>query len=682
MISGNLNGPQRVIPDNSSNRLDIEFFTESHVKNISIGSVIKQLYLSNTIADVREAFLNLRPASTKPSRRKTVEVLSNCSLTLESNFESIRCFKNYIQTLPWTKNPENAYLGAVGFSEASLVKGASQVLELVGDKAVNIILINSKGNNTEKKRMGIQVPEWDKKYPNSSFIGDYSPSKFAGGLVPYYITCNLTKIAKTRNCTNYEIRAKVIHNSSSYHLKNYHLRLLEKFDLNQIPEFADQHVLKIGAVRIFPNIYYITREFKGQRKDIKLLMRYNYTKKITTFGQSSPRIARLINQMELPFNLTNDMNFDVCFGGSVLMAFLSPSEQSEKKFPPKIYAYFQMYSVTIGFFIPLKRHWDELDMGIFDFLTIRRLQCFDNYFAVIGDDRTSSKKSRITIFSYNTIRQRYNQTQIVLEPEFPNLLDPLNIRRYDQVLDKARPGLEYQVKFIRLTQKNQIVFDNATILVFKSVYKPWYRDDNLLRGAPPDTKAEGRLAKNYTDEINFDANALFHESIYYMKGVNFKGKPVDINQTVVSTFGPPDQILRNQAPFRFTVSHGDKIQVFKSKLSNKTDKLKLQEKEYMMNDLVQVVGTIVSTQLCYRGGEVYNVTSSENWPQLTDKLYMQKKGHPNRDRMIRRFSTIVDFSAKLSNTSSTPNCTIKQFISNIYLNNNPVSVEAIKSQEE
>ena len=110
LITGNLRAPQKVLPSNSSNRLDIDFLTQSTVKNISVGAAIKKVHYIDSILTLRQGFLRLRNASTRPSRRKTVEVLSNCSLTLESEFESITCDKHYFQTIPWTKNPQDAYL--------------------------------------------------------------------------------------------------------------------------------------------------------------------------------------------------------------------------------------------------------------------------------------------------------------------------------------------------------------------------------------------------------------------------------------------------------------------------------------------------------------------------------------------------------------------------------------------
>ena len=81
-------------------------------------------------------------------------------------------------------------------------------------------------------------------------------------------------------------------------------------------------MIKIGAVRNLPNIYYITRDFTGQRKDVRLMMRFNYTKKLEGDIGRYGTLYREINQMELAFNLTNDMNFDICFGGSKLMLFV------------------------------------------------------------------------------------------------------------------------------------------------------------------------------------------------------------------------------------------------------------------------------------------------------------------------------------------------------------------------
>ena len=53
-------------------------------------------------------------------------------------------------------------------------------------------------------------------------------------------------------------------------------------------------------------------------------------------------LFRQIKHLEFPFNLTNDMNFDICFGGPMLMTFISTSHKSSKIFTPKLYIYYLM----------------------------------------------------------------------------------------------------------------------------------------------------------------------------------------------------------------------------------------------------------------------------------------------------------------------------------------------------
>ena len=181
---------------------------------------------------------------------------------------------------------------------------------------------------------------------------------------------------------------------------------------------------------------------------------------------------------------------------------------------------------------------------------------------------------------------------------------------------------------------------------------------------------------------------MFHESIYYFKGAEFKDDPVYIRQTVNSTFGPKNLNFTNEVHFTFTpTTKVDEFQIFRSLVVDDKKKINLTKRDYKLGNLVEVAGTIMSTEIYYNGGELYNVTKSKNWPQMTDKLYEMREEHPNRNRIMRRFSTIVDFSTKWKNrtNNSSSNSTApmtKQFISNIYLNNNPIPVDTITNQEE
>ena len=696
VITGNLKAPQRVLPDNSSNRLDIQFYTQSTIKNITIGVEVEKFYLDNTISVLRKTFFRPQPASTKPSRRKTLEVFTNCSLTMESNFETMWCYNHFFQGYPKTENPNDAYLGAVGFSRSFLSGTAGEIMELVGDRVVNLVILQAKSNRKGRRTFGIQVPAWDKTKRNSTFISDYGPPSSGGFYSPFYLTCNLTTPEMTRNCTHYEIRSYIkfdpVTKTKSF---VYYLALLEKFDLNKIPEFANHHILRIGAAGGIANIFYITREFGAPRSKIKILMRYNYTKKINTANLMTARLYTKVDRFELPLNLTDDMNFDICMGSARLVMFVSPSAETTKEnmFPPKVYIYTQMKGFLVSPFYGgySRMYWKELYMDGFNFTTIRRLQCFDDYFAVIGDDKKTPGNTRLTVFSYEIIKNRFSfrQSGQTGDAALGNLIDPLNLRRYDQSLPKAEPGLEYQIKFIRLTQRNQFVFERATFLILKSTYKPWYKDEDLLKGNPPDTSAESSLSKNYTEEIQLEAKALYHQSIYFLKGFIFENnQPTNINQTVVSSFGPPDLGFQNKARFSY-INLIDKAQIFKSKLFDLGNKIQVKNQNYNLSDLVQADGTIVSLEVYYSGGEVYNITTSPKWPLLTDKLFKSRKGVPNRNRLLRSSSSVIDFSSSYLNqtapnnkNSSSSSTKIKLFTSNIYLNKNPKPVDTIVSTEE
>ena len=658
VITGNLDAPQKVLPNKSPNRLNIQFYTNSTVKKITIGFEVDKFYLNDTITYLRKTFLRPRPASTKPSRRKTLEVFTNCSLTMESNFETLYCYNHFFQGYPRTKDPKDAYLGAVGYSNSFLSGNAGEVFEMVGDRVVNLVVLTAKvkDNGKQKRRgrnvFGIHVPEWDKSKRNSSFISDFSPKDANDFYSPYYITCNFTAPNVTRNCTHYEIRKDQQFDPLTKQVQNkYYLKLLEKYDLNQIPEFTNQHILKVGSAGYLPNIFYITRKFGGERKDIKVLTRFNYSIKVLTMNQKTSRRYRKINHFELPFNLTNDMNFDMCLYSNRLYMFISPSAETpqDKWFSPKIFLYDQMSASLVNRFTGSysQHYFKEVDMGLFNFNTIRRLQCFDNYFSVIGEDKKTRGMTRLSVFGYYKLYDRQSTKQYINDgpPAFIQPLDPLNLRRFDKVLPNAEPGLEYQIKFIRLTQRNQIVFRRAVFLILKSAFQPWYKDESLLQGNPPDTRAETTLAKNYTDEITLKARALYHQSIYFLKGFIFEdNQPTNIEQTVVSTFGPPELNFTNKANFSY-INLIDKVQVFKSKLSSIENKIRLKNQKYNVSNLVQLEGTVISLEVYYNGGQVYNVTSNKDWPQLTDKLFQARTGLPNRNSIMRRFSTIVDFSA-------------------------------------
>ena len=707
VISGNLEGPQRVLPNTSPNRLNIAFYTESSIRNITIGVQIVKFNLNNTVTSVGNIFLKPRNASIKPSRRKTLEMFSNCSLTMESNFETIWCYNNFFQGYPKTKDPKDAYLGAAGYSHSILRGNSAQILELVGDTVVNIVLLTSWKGKQSRTIFGIQVPEWDKRYPNSSYISEYQPVLTYGiRQRPYYLSCNLTHPETSRPCSYYETRVASTFNADTLKVDQiFYLSLIEKFDLNQIPEFEGQQVLKIGSAAKYANIFYVTRKEGGQRSEIKILTRNNYTLKINSASQQLARIYRQIEHFELPLELGNDDNFDICFGSAQLVTFVSPSKDSKAWFPPRVYIY-SMWNTELSSDISStaekKFYWKEIFMDDFGFRTIRRLQCFQNYFVVIGADSKQKTKSmtRLSIFGFYFVKERYSkyQNSYFSNPLFADQIDPLNLRRYNQILDNAPPGLEYQAKFIRLTQRNQIVFENSTVLVFTSAYKPWYKDDTLFDGYPPNTKAEATLSRNYTNEIKFEARALFHESIYYLKGFIFEDAPVDIKQTVVSAFGPPELNLRNNVTFSY-VTLIDKNQIFKPKMDEAIDRIMISsEQDYNLSRLIVMEGRITSIEIYYSGGEVYNVTRNQKWPILTEKLYQTRELAPNRNRIIRRFSAVIDFSAIFPNrtknikeevvkdkkiTISPSNDPVyKEFISNIYLKQNRKPVDTIRTSQE
>ena len=702
MITGNLKGPQRLVPDSSPNKIDFELYTNSTVKNITIGVRLEKFRLNDTISILQKAFLKPVAASTNPPRRKSVEIFGNCSLILKSNFETMWCYQHYFQGYPRTKDPKDAYLGVTGFSRSTALGRAGEILELVGDNVVNLVILSAYNNRKSRATFGIQVPDWDKKHRNSSFFSDFTPRLDFRVYSPFYITCNLTMPNRSRPCTHYELRSYSIRDPVTKKIqRKYYMKLLEKFDLNSLAEFDGQHILKIGAVASLPRIIYVTRRVGGERKEIKLLTRYNGTIVFRGNYHRLSRKYRAIEEIELPVNLTNDDNFDICLGTATLVMFVSPSKHSKTKSIPRVFIHRAIYArLTLRQFGSFRQFfWQEVNMDAFNFSTIRRIQCFPNYFTIIGDDSlTAGNKTRVTVFQFSRRFARYDTNQYFIDNGYVALggtQDALNMRRYDQVLDKAEPGLEYHVKFMKLTQRNQMVFNRATFLLYKSVFHPWYWNDDLLNGSPPDTSSEKSLSQNYSAELNIQARTLYDQTVYVLKGSTFKdNKPTDLNQTVLTEFGPPNLKLENQAYFVYTNLLRQTDQEFKLRESDSENKIEMQDKEYKLQDLVEAKGDIRSLEIYYNGGEVFNVTSSPSWPLLIDKLYLERKTAHERSRLQRRFTSIIDFSASFSRDENNKtqddeqskkkkrNLNYdKEFITSIYLNNDPIPVDQLISNE-